>query len=322
MAKKPYVFVTREIPRVGIKLLQKRCNVKVWDRKRKISRDELLKNVRGAAGILSLLTEKIDEEVLKTAGPELKIVANFAVGYDNIDLAACKKHKVWVTNTPGILTEAVAEHTMALLLACARHIVDGDDYVRKGKYKQWEPMIFLGPQIYGKTLGIIGLGRIGAYVAQMAFSGFHVNILYHDVKRNEEFEEMFEARYVSINELLKESDFVTLHVPLLPSTHHLIGKPQFKIMKKNAILINTARGPVVDERALGKALRDGQIGAAGIDVLEFEPDMAPGLEKLPNIVITPHIASATEEARDMMAEMAAKDILLGVFGRVPPNMVE
>ncbi len=320
--KKPYVFVTREIPEAGLKLLRKKCNLKVWDKKRRISHEELLQKVKGASGIISLLTEKINDGVLKTAGPQLKIVANYAVGYDNIDLLACKKHNVWVTNTPGILTEAVAEHTMALILACARRISEADRFTRAGKYKQWEPMLLVGQQIYGKTIGIIGLGRIGAYVAQMAFSGFHLNILYHDVKRNEEFEEMFEARYVSMNELLKRADFITLHVPLLPSTHHLIGKKEFRLMKKNAILINTARGPVVDEKALVLALKDGQIAAAGIDVFEFEPKPAPGLDKLENVILTPHIASATYEARDMMAEMAAKNILAGISGRTPPNLIE
>jgi len=320
--KKHLVFITRQIPEAGIQMLSKKgFLLKVWPQKRKIGREELLKGVKGASAILSLLTEKIDEEVLDAAGKNLKIVANYAVGYDNIDIEACKKRKIWVTNTPGVLTETVAEHTMGLILAVSRHISEGDRFVRAGRYKQWEPMLFLGTQLYNKTIGIVGLGRIGTYLAQMAFSGFHMKVVYHDVRRNEEFEEMFEARYLSLNELLKVSDFVSLHVPLLPETFHLISKPEFKLMKRTAYLINTSRGLVVDEKALYQALKDGQIAGAAIDVYEFEPHPVPGLIKLPNIVFTPHIASATLEAREMMAKMAAENIIQALTGKKPKDAV-
>jgi len=321
MAKK--VFVARPIPEDGILLLRKRgFDVEVNPEDRVLPKEELKEKVAGCDAVLSLLTDKIDGEVLDAAGRQLKIVANYAVGYDNIDVKAATERKVFVSNTPGVLTEAVAEHTFALLLAAAKRIVEADSFTRAGKFKRWEPLGFLGPQIWGKTIGIIGLGRIGSFVAQIARGGFNMEILYHDVKRNEEFEMRFSATYHELPALLKKSDFVTLHVPLIPATHHLISAKELGMMKPTAILINTSRGPVVDERALVEGLKAKKIVGAGIDVYEHEPQLTPGLADLPNIVMTPHTASATHEARGAMSRIAAENIIAALEGKQPPNLVK
>ena len=274
-----------------------------------LPREKLLEKIKGADAILSLLTDKIDAEVLDTAGPQLKIVANYAVGYDNINLKAAAERNIIITNTPEVLTESVAEHTIALIFAIARRIVESDQFMRDGKYTAWAPMLFLGNDLVGKTLGLVGLGRIGAAVAKRMHDGFEMKIIYYDVKRNEEAEKKYNLNYVDLETLLKESDFISIHVPLLPSTKHLIGEAQLKMMKKSAYLINTSRGPVIDEKALVVALKSGEIKGAALDVYEEEPKMAPGLAELPNTVLTPHTASATEETRSAMAELAAKNII-------------
>ncbi len=310
---KAKVFITRQIPDAGIKLLKKSCEVRVYPKDQIIPRKELLKGVTWCDALLSLLTDKIDKEVLD-ANPKLKIISNYAVGFDNIDVAYATSKGIPVTNTPGTLEDAVAEHTFALLLAVTKRIVEADRFTRAGKYKNWEPMLFIGTQLKGKTLGIIGLGRIGSLVAEKAVA-MGVTVVYTDIKRNPEFETKFQAKFLSKESLLKTADFVSLHVPLLPSTRHLISSRELKTMKKTAYLVNTSRGPVVDEKALVTALRRKQIAGAAIDVYEFEPKLSAGLAKLNNVVLTPHIASATIEARQAMSRIAAENILAVLGGK-------
>ncbi|MDP2720954.1 MAG: D-glycerate dehydrogenase [bacterium] len=317
------VYVTRSISEDGIELLKKKgFQVDINPENKVLSKDELKKSIAGYDGLLCLLTDKIDGEVLDAAGKQLKIVANYAVGYDNIDVRAANERKIFVSNTPGVLTEAVAEHTFALLMAVAKRIAEADKFVRNGKYTQWEPKGFLGPQIWGKTIGIVGLGRIGSFVTQIAHGGFNMEVLYYDVKKNEEFEMRFSAKYKNLPGLLGQSDFVTIHVPLLPETHHLIGAKELGTMKQTAILINTSRGPVIDEVALVEALKSKKIAGAGLDVYEHEPDLTPGLSELPNVVLTPHTASATNEARSAMSRIAAENIIAALEGKQPPNLVK
>ena len=315
------ILVTRKIPKVGLDLLKAAGHsVDVWTGKAAIPRSALLKRAKGVHGILSLLTDKIDEAVLKAAGSQLMIVANYAVGYDNLDLAALKKRGVQAANTPGVLDGAVAEHAFALMVACAKRIVEADRFTRAGKYKGWEPELLLGMELSGKAIGILGLGRIGAGVAKRA-QAMGMRVLYNDVKRNEAFEKETGAAYVTVNDLLKGADVVSLHVPLLPSTRHLIDAKKLRLMKKTAILINTSRGPVIDERALVAALKAKRLGGAGLDVYENEPKLAPGLAKLPNVVLTPHTASATVETRGRMARDAAQAIVDILAGKTPPNLI-
>ena len=312
--QKKKVFVTRQIPKKGILLLRRHFLVKVYNKDQAIPRKELLKEVKHCDALLSLLTEKIDSEVFK-ANPNLKVVSNYAVGYDNVDVKAATANGIPVCNTPGVLENAVAEHTFALLLALCKRIAEADQYVRAGKYKRWEPMQLPGTALEGNTIGIIGLGRIGAGVAERARKGMGVNVLYHDIKRNKQFEKELQAKFVSLPELLKKSDFVSLHVPLLPSTRHLISKEELRLMKKTAYLINTSRGPVIDEKALVDALKKKHIAGAGLDVYENEPSLTPGLTKLKNVILTPHTASATVEARTAMSELAAQNIIDVLQGR-------
>lgn len=316
------VFVTRRLPSPAVELLQRECDVRVYENEeRAIPRAQLLEAVKGCHGLLTLLTERIDAEVLDAAGPQLRVVANYAVGFDNIDVAEASRRSVLVTNTPGVLTETTADFTWALLMAAARRVVEGDRYMREGRYRAWSPTLLLGVDIHGKTIGIVGFGRIGEAVARRA-RGFSMRVLYHDVNRRRPAEEQeLGVEYRDLDSLLQESDFVTLHVNLTEATRHLIGRPQFERMKSTAILINAARGPVVDEAALVEALRSGRIRAAGLDVFEREPEMAPGLAQLPNVVLAPHIASASIETRSKMAEMAATNLLEALRGRRPPNLV-
>ena len=316
------VFVARPIPEVGVEMLKEKHEVVVNSENKVLGKEQLIGAISGVDAVLSLLTDKIDDEVLESAGTQLKIVANYAVGYDNIDIKAAKKRNVFVSNTPGVLTEAVAEHALALIFSAAKSIVGADKYTRSGKYTQWEPKGFLGPQLTGKKLVVIGLGRIGSMVAEIAHLGLKMSILYHDVKRNEEFESKVDAKFGELDEVLKEADVVSIHVPLLPETKHLINKEKLALMKNSVILINTSRGPVVDEKALIEALSSKQIWAAGLDVFENEPALSPGLAELPNVVITPHTASATIEARDAMSKIAAENILAALDGQTPPNLVK
>lgn len=315
------IFVTRKIPKAGLDLLKAAGHeVKLHAMSTVISRKGLLAGVKGAHAILSLLTDKIDDAVFRAAGPQLKIVANYAVGYDNFDLAAFRKAGVLAANTPGVLNGAVAEHAIALMFAAAKRIVESDRFTRAGKYKGWEPELLLGTELAGKTVGILGLGRIGAGVAKRA-KAMEMKVLYYDVKRNEAFEKEVGAAFATVEDLLKGSDVVSIHVPLLPTTRHLIDAKKLKLMRKGAILINTSRGPVVDEKALVAALKSKRIGGAGLDVYENEPKLAPGLAKLPNVVLTPHTASATVETRDRMAVVAAQGIIDALSGKTPTNLV-
>ncbi|MFA6536134.1 MAG: D-glycerate dehydrogenase [Candidatus Paceibacterota bacterium] len=318
------VYVTRQIPEVGIKMLQdKGYEVDVSNKARPLSKKELIKALKKEPydAVLSLLTDQIDREIFD-AVPTAKIFANYAIGYNNIDVIEAKKRGIFVTNTPGGGADRVAEHAWALILALTCKIVEGDRYLRAGKYKGWDPMIFQGTKLAGKTLGIIGTGRIGADVAHRALHGFEMKVVYFDVKRNEDLEKQYGAIFKpTVEEVLREADIVSIHVPLLPSTTHLLNSARLAVMKKSAYLINTSRGPVVDEIALVEALRTGVIAGAGLDVFEFEPKLAKGLAKLPNVVLTPHIASATAEARHEMAVMSAQNVIAVLEGQVPPNQV-
>lgn len=316
------VVVTRKIPDEGISLLKKAgFNVMVNPHDRVLEREELKRMVKGAHGILSLLTDKIDGEILDAAGPQLKIVANYAVGYDNFNLEDFKARKIYATNTPGVLTETVAEHAIGLLFAIAQRIVEADEFVRRGKFKGWGPMLFLGTDIRNKTLGIVGLGRIGAEVAKRMRDGFGLTIIYYDAKRNLDLEKELKIKYVPFKQLLKKSDFISIHVPLLPSTRHMFTLKEFRLMKPTAYIINTARGAVINEKDLVMALKKKIIAGAALDVYEFEPKVTPELIKLPNTVLLPHIASASIETRAKMAEMAAKNIIAVLKGKKPLNPI-
>jgi glyoxylate reductase len=270
--------------------------------------EELAALVSGADAIVALLIDHIDDAILEAAGPQLKVVANFAVGYDNIDLAAAARHKVKVSNTPEVLTEAVAEHTFALLLAVARRIVEGDQIVREGRFRAWGPSLLLGTELRGKTLAVIGAGRIGETVARIAENGFEMKV-----------ERVGPG--ADLPAALAHADVVTLHVPLDENTRHLIGAEELRTMKQTAILVNTSRGPIVDEAALVEALRTGEIAGAGLDVYEHEPELAEGLVALPSVVLAPHTASATHEARSAMSRLAAENVIAALDGRELPSEV-
>jgi lactate dehydrogenase-like 2-hydroxyacid dehydrogenase len=323
---KQTVFVTRAFPGSGISLLKKAgFAVEVYEKDQIIPRRELLKRIKGKDAVLSLLTDRVNEEFFAAAGPQLKIVANYAVGFDNIDLTAAKNRKVAVTNAPGdLISDSVAEHTFALMLAVTKRIVESDRYARTGKYQGWSPTLFLGMMLKGKTFAIIGSGRIGVETARRA-AAMGMKIIYTDIKRNTGFEQDLGAKFMKQDALLKAADVVSLHVPLLPGTRHLISTKELKMMKKTAYLINTARGPVVDEKALNLALEKGEIAGAAIDVYECEPaidcDLSDTheLRRLENVVLTPHTASAAIEARSQMGEMAAKNVIAVLKGKKAIN---
>jgi lactate dehydrogenase-like 2-hydroxyacid dehydrogenase len=313
------IFVTRKIPELGLDLLRKHHEITVNPHDRVLSKKEIIQGLKGKDGLLCLLTDVIDKEVIESE-PNLKMIANYAVGYNNIDIKTANKHKIPVSNTPDVLTDTTAEMAWALLFSVARRIVEADKFTRQGKFKGWAPMLMHGQDVTGKTLGVIGTGRIGVAFA-LKSKGFKMNVLYYDQVRNKQLEEELSAKKVELNQLLEESDFVSLHVPLLPSTHHLIGEKQLKMMKKTAILINTSRGPVIDEQALVKALKNNWIFGAGLDVYEHEPEINKELFKLENVVLQPHSASATTETRTKMASMAAENMILGLKGEVPLNCI-
>lgn len=324
------ILVTREIPDEGIKLLKadKRIRLEIYKKDQPIPKAELLRLVKGKNIVLSILTERIDKEVFDAAGLQLKMISNYAVGFDNVDLVEAKKRNIVVTNTPSdLISESVAEHTIALMFAIAKRICEADRFTRAGKYKAWGPKLLLGTDFYKKTVGIVGTGRIGTGVVHRLHDGFNMKIIYNDVKRNQQLEKETGAQFCTLEKLLKESDFVSLHVPLLPSTRHLISTKQFKMMKKTAFLINTARGPIIDEKALVKALAKKEIAGCGLDVYECEPmiDCDPkdnlDLRKMENVVLTPHTASATLETRQEMSRIAAKNILMFINGKKPTHAV-
>lgn len=323
----PSVFVTRHFAESGIRLLQDAgCQVDIYPEDRIIPRADLLAAVRGRDALLSLLTDRIDADVLDAAGPQLKIVANYAVGFDNIDLAAARERKVAVTNTPSeAVNEAVAEHTFALMLSLTRRIPEADVFAKAGKYTGWSPTHFIGMDLAGKTLGLIGAGRIGSSVARRAVLGFGMKLLYMDARRNEYLEAELHGERTTLDRLLQAADVVSLHVPLLPATRHMISTAEIGLMKKTAYLVNTARGPVVDEKALLRALATKRIAGAALDVFECEPaidcDLTDKLElrTYPNVILTPHIASATIEAREEMSRIAAENILAVLAGKPALN---
>jgi lactate dehydrogenase-like 2-hydroxyacid dehydrogenase len=314
------VFVTRELPKPGMDLLRESCErMDVNPHDRVLTRQELLEGVRGRDGVLCLLTDTIDDEVFEAAEGAL-MFANYAVGFNNIDVDAANRHGMLISNTPGVLTETTADLAWALIFAVARRVVEADSFTRTGKFEGWGPMLLLGVDVYGKTLGIVGGGRIGTAVGLRA-RGFAMRVLYADVMPSPTLEGEVGARRVELDELCSEADFLTVHVNLTPETAHIIGAHELDLMKPSAILINNSRGPTVDEKALVKALREGQIAGAGLDVYENEPALAPGLVELENTVLLPHVASATVETRTKMALMAAENLLAGLRGERPPNLV-
>ena len=322
MADRPRVLVTRIIPDAGLDPVREACDVDLWEKELPPPRDELLRRVGGVDGLLSLLTDRVDDELLDAAGPQLKVVSNFAVGFDNFDLPALTRRGIPAGNTPGVLTETTADLAFALLMAAARRIPESLDYVRDGRWRTWGPMLLMGVDIHGATLGIVGFGRIGREMARRGH-GFGMNVLYHDVHpATPEEEAELGARRVEMDELLRESDFISLHVNLTDETNHLIDADALRAMKPTAVLVNTSRGPVVDPGALEAALREGQIFAAGLDVTEPEPLPADHpLVALPNCIVVPHIASATRVTRDRMAEMAAANLLAGLRGERLPTPI-
>ncbi|MGE5592619.1 MAG: 2-hydroxyacid dehydrogenase [Betaproteobacteria bacterium] len=320
---RPTIYVTRRIPQPGLDLLATAFEIEVNPHDRVATREELIAGVKGKDALLCLLTDKVDAAVMDAAGPRLKVIANYAVGFNNVDVGAATVRGICVTNTPGVLTDTTADLAFALLMATARRVVEADKFMRAGKYEGWGPMLFLGQDIHHKTLGIVGLGRIGQAVAERA-AGFHMRILYTGSGRApapKEIESRCNAEHRELADLLRESDFISLHVPLTESTYHLISDEEFDLMKRTAILVNTSRGPVVDEKALVRALKAGKIAGAGLDVYEREPECEPELRELDNVVMVPHIASASVETRTKMATMAAQNAVAVVRGEIPPNLV-
>jgi glyoxylate reductase len=317
---KPTALITRPLLPEAIVYLKKQVNFEIGTSGRTLHREDLLRKIRGKEGLLSLLTDTIDREVIDAAGG-LKIIANCAVGYDNIDLGYARKRGIIVTNTPGVLTETTADLTWALILAVARMIPQADRFTRAGKFKGWALDLCLGREISGKRLGIIGLGRIGRAVARRA-AAFRMEIVYFDPERlTPDDEKTLGATFLALDDLLSNSDIITIHASLTPRTRHLISREEFRLMKKEAILINVARGPIIDEKALVEALRKRQIWGAGLDVYEREPAIEKDLFKLNNVVLLPHIGSASYETRLKMAMMAAKNLVQGLTGERPDNVV-
>ena len=322
MGDRPRVFVARRIPDDGLQPVSQACEAEIWPDELPPPRDVLLRSIAGCDGVLTLLTDHVDAEFFDAAGPQLKVVSNYAVGFDNIDIPEATRRKVPVGNTPGVLTDTTADLAFALLMAAGRRVAEGDRYVRQGRWKTWGPMLLLGHDVHGSTLGIVGFGRIGQALARRA-SGFGMQILYHDVNRlPPEVEEPLSATFVPLDELLARSDFVSLHVNLTPDTEHLMNAERLRQMKPTGVLVNTSRGPVVDHDALFEALRDGVIFAAGLDVTEPEP-LPPShpLLTLDSCLVVPHIASASRATRGKMAEMAAANLLAGVRGERLPTPV-
>ncbi len=317
---KPKVLITRIIPNEGLNPLRAECEVDLWQGDLPPPHDVLLAHLRDKDGLLSLLTDKVDAELMDL-NPRLKVVSNMAVGYDNIDVKAATERGLPVGNTPGVLTDTTADFAFALLMAAARRVVEGADYARAGKWKTWGPMLLTGKDVHGATLGIVGFGRIGQGMAKRA-SGFNMRVLYYDVYRREDLEKSMGVTYADMDTLLAQSDFVTIHTDLNQETRHLFNAGAFGKMKSTAILINTARGPIVDPDALYEALRQGKIRAAALDVTEPEPiPVDSPLLTLPNCLIVPHMASASIATRGKMAEMAARNLLAGLRGERLPTCV-
>jgi len=317
---KPKVFVTRNIPDKGFDLVKDFCDVDLWADELPPSRADLLQRVRGVDALLCLLTDEIDAEVMDAAGAQLKVISNFAVGFDNIDVNAATARKIPVGNTPDVLTDATADFAFALILSVGRHLIQGARYVRNGQWKTWNPMLYLGMELKGATLGLVGFGRIGKAMARRAM-GFDMSVIYFDPNETKPDLDI-KATSVDFETLLEDSDFISLHTPLTADTHHLIDSESLAKMKPNVVLVNTSRGPVVDLDALYEALKEGRIFGAGLDVTEPEPlPLDHPLFTLDNIIIMPHIASASKTARDKMSWIAAKNLIAGLKGEHLPNCV-
>lgn len=318
---RPPVLVTRRLPQEALDRIVARCDMRLYDGEGVMARHQLLAEVAGKAGAITLLTDRVDEEFLDAAGSQLKIVANYAVGFDNIDVEACTRHGVLACNTPEVLTETTADTAFALMMAAARRIAEGDRFVRSGAPWVWGPLMMLGQDVHHATLGIVGFGRIGQALARRA-RGFSMRVLYHDMYRPPaEVERELGADYRDLEDLLHESDFVSLHTSLTPQTRYLINARRLALMKPTAVLVNTSRGPVIDEQALAEALRQGQIFAAGLDVFEREPDVHPGLLACDNAVLIPHLGSATVKTRLAMAGLAVDNLLAALEDRHPPTLL-
>ena len=322
MTGRPRVFVARIIPEAGLRIVRSAAEADVWPGELPPPRDVLLDRVSGTAGVLTLLTDRVDDEFLDAAGPGLRVVSNLAVGYDNIDVEACAARGVAVGNTPGVLTETTADLAFALLMAVARRVPEARDYVRADEWKTWGPMLLMGKDVHGATLGIVGMGRIGREMARRA-TGFDMRVIYHSrTPLDPALEAELGVAHASFEEVLGESDFVSLHTNLSSETRHLIDAAAIARMKTGAILINTSRGPVVDQVALAEALRSGHLFGAGLDVTDPEPLAADHpLVSLPNCIVVPHIASASERTRDRMAEKAAHNLVAGISGLPLPDPV-
>lgn len=321
MLSKPSVFVTRQIDPIALDKLAKLANVEVWNSDSPPPREILMEKLRTVNGIITLLTDLIDEEIISSASHDLRVISQMAVGYDNINIQMATRRKIPVGNTPGVLTETTADFTWALLMAIARRVPEGDREVHQGIWRPWGPNVLTGQDVFGSSLGIVGFGRIGQAVARRAI-GFKMKVRYFDVQRYPELETELNVQYASLSTLLSQSDFITLHINLNPSSHHLIGREELGIMKPTAYLINTARGGIVDSEALYDALKFRQIAGAAIDVFETEPIPAhhPILE-LDNLIITPHIASASKQTRARMAMIAVNNVIAGINGEQLPHCV-
>ncbi|UCC34059.1 MAG: D-glycerate dehydrogenase [Candidatus Bathyarchaeota archaeon] len=318
---KPKVYVTREIPERGLEIIKARFDAEVWSEYAPPPKETIVRKVTNVDALAPLLSDKIDAEVFD-AGPKLRIVAQMAVGFDNIDVKEATKRGIYVTNTPGVLTETTADFAWALLMALARRVIEANEYVRNGQWKVgWHPSMLLGRDVYGATIGIVGAGRIGSAVARRA-KGFNMRILYHDVVPRPNLEKELGAEPQDLETLLREADFISVHAPLLKETYHLIDEAKLKLMKKTAYLMNNSRGPVVDEEALYKALKEEWIAGAALDVFEQEPTPQNNpLLTLDNVVVAPHISSSSHETRSRMAEMVAENLTAFFEGRRPPNLV-
>jgi glyoxylate reductase len=318
---RPNVLVTRPIMDAPLARLRERCHVTVHENEFGIPREELLQVVAERDALITMLTEKVDAELLAAAGPQLKIVANHAVGFDNVDVAACTAAGVLATNTPDVLTETTADTAFALLLAASRRIGEGERFLRAKTPWIWGPLMMLGQDVHHKTIGVVGFGRIGQAVARRA-RGFGMTVLYSDaVQLPDEVEAETDAARVDLDELLERADFVSIHTNLTPETRHLFSTAQFERMKPSAVLVNTSRGPVVDEEALADALASGEIFAAGLDVFEREPEVTPRLLELENVVLIPHLGSATIDTRNAMGDLAVDNVFASLDGARPPTLL-
>jgi glyoxylate reductase len=317
---KPIVTVTNIFPQIALDKLSPYAELRINETETPPTKEMLKQSASESAVLITYLTDKISADIIDQ-GKNLQIIANYGAGFNNIDVAHARQKGIWVTNTPGVLHETTADLTWAMILGVARHIVPGDQYTRQGKFKGWQAKLFLGGDVYGKTLGVIGCGEIGKAVARRAL-GFNMRVLYHQRNRlPEKLEKQLGAEFVGLDDLLKQSDFVTPHVPLTDETHYMIGKEQLAMMKKTAYLIHTARGKVVDDRALVNALKKGELAGAALDVYENEPELTEGMTELDNLLLLPHIGSASTDTRDRMALLVADNVLDALAGKQPRTLV-